>query len=521
MLRTFGVILLSLLLCVSLFGANAALAVDRGPMDPDHMSESLDEAGVYTYVHAEIVDIAVEEAGSAEIAGAQISLSDVIADVIGPDLIQQEVERNIEDVYAYIQADSDTLVVSIDTDSVESEAQTVLRNEIDEIDYSALGFEELDHILESEDAYEQERQAIRSDLMSEFGVTPENGFGNPTLEDMVSDETSYVETRDELYEQTGGDEEVLEANIDIELPEETPSAVAEEADALEALMVDAVASELPFEAFITDYDQISDDIESAVATHVWDNRDDYQDEIDQVFQDSANVPDALQSDVAAFETLALEAVLTDLTYDEFSDRVDAAESDLIDAVVAYVFQEEAAFPSEIDVSEEIEQEAGEDWDLLRTIFGMIGTGALLLSVFSLAMVGSVYAISRDLSTTAIATGVPASLVGGISYGGGTIAPSVISDLAHDGGTGPEAIEVLEAFLVQLLSPWATQSMFLLGSGILLTIGGIAIRFGVIELGGASTSSGGAEAENESRQLSDDAPSPGSEDAGPDPEQEDN
>lgn len=194
MFRTVSVGFLCLLLTLSLFGANLAIGVDRGPLDRDRMTTAAADADLYPAIHEAVVDRLSEELADRETGDLPVSPDPIIADTVTPDWIRGETERNLNNVYDYLEGDAE-LEVYFDMRPLEENAADAIATELEQVDYANVGFEPLDALLESPESYERERAALRTDLLRSLDVDPNSGFGNPTLEAMIENESSYERQR--------------------------------------------------------------------------------------------------------------------------------------------------------------------------------------------------------------------------------------------------------------------------------------------------------------------------------------
>lgn len=412
MIRGLAATGLCVLLILSLVGANAALAVDRGPLDADRVTASAEEADLYAEVQEEIVQMLLEEDIEVPVEGMDAQLETVVRALITEEWIQNEGERNIENLYAHIQ-DGEELELRIELESQQNQIAEALAAEFSLQD---LDIEEINRLTADQESYEAFIAEIREDLIAEIGANPDDGFGVEVIQDLLADESSYEETREsirtdiveealeelqaaqgfgnerlagmydsaETYEaeqsafreeqkeriqeetsQELSDEELADAyedeqdeildqaaeEIEAEIEFEEENEIAEErAGEIALLKAEGLATDLDHATFVERYDGLVDDIEADIRADMTTNPDRYaaelEDEMEAELAD-ADVPEQLEDDAMAIGELTVEAILTDMTYDEYVVQYDALVQDLEDAAVAYLQDNRAEYDEEI------------------------------------------------------------------------------------------------------------------------------------------------------------------------------
>ena len=590
MLRGLLAVSLAGLLVLSLFGANVAIALDRGPLDADHVSDSAAEAGVYELAQSEALAI-VED----ELAGHDdelpVSIDGLLEQVVTADWIRAEADRNLAAVEAHLE-NGEPLDLYVSTDRFADDAAAALQHELDEEGYAAFGLDPLDRLTANATSYEAERLALRSDLLVAAGYDRDDGFGHDPLAGMVANESSYAAERDAQYaamadamladsraatgfgsaelEALLADEDYFEqrqreipdpyrdeveteiaAAIDEEL-EDVPPPVHDAGGEIAALTADALTSEMAHDEFTASYDEIvaelrtdvhahlrthagdyddrlrahveaeldaagvpdpvepavdrladlvveslttdmrydtflaayepiADDLEAAAGMHLWEHRADYEESLEAAVAAELGVqevPPAVQPELDAAVDVVMAAVLTDMEYEEFLTAFEAAETEFIDAAVAHHFDDEDAVPARIELAGHAPDEAA--LEPARTAVSAVQALVFVLPLVSIALVGSFYALTRDVVLTAATAGIGAMIAGASGYLVAVLMPPRFVAATDGTGAPADAAPVLGAFLEGLLAPLATQSL-LLGAGGLAVVGGsIAIGRGLHE-----------------------------------------
>jgi len=123
-----GRAVLAAVLIASVFGASVALAADRTVTDPDHVSETFEEEGVYetvmTDIQTQLVDrlnSQLENESTETPAGVRITADseEIAAQAVTESYIAGEFEQNIQQLIAYLEGDSDSLTMNVDLASVQ------------------------------------------------------------------------------------------------------------------------------------------------------------------------------------------------------------------------------------------------------------------------------------------------------------------------------------------------------------------------------------------------------------------
>lgn len=243
------------------------------------------------------------------------------------------------------------------------------------------------------------------------------------------------------------------------------------------LGVEAIATDLPYESFMAEYDGIVAAIEADAADEIINNRDEYEDEIDAVLPaEFDDVPGPLEDDVMGFVDLGIEAALTDLSHDEFVTQLEAQEEQLADSTVEYIFEEEDALQEEYTVTEELDEDVEEELEAIQDGYDMVGTAAIGLAILSAVLVGFVLLLSGSVSTAAIVAGFAAAVVGGATMAViETAIPELEQLIAEEDEVGEELQQASIELLEGLLAPLASQSTILIGAGVVLVVVGIVLK----------------------------------------------
>lgn len=324
------IVFLSVLLIFSLFGANAALGVDRGVLNPDRATTAMDESGAYTIIHAEASETLTSELEGESFHGLNIAMEDIVDDIISPELIQYEVERHVEDAYQYLEGDVERFVVRLDVAHLEGQTSEAIHEELERTGYAAVGMAELDEMSDGEEQYEEVRLNLRSQFMTEAGFDPNNGFGYDELAQMRASLDGF-EAQQAAFRADVVDGMLEEADAEDGFAHPEISALLDNESSFESTQAEFRATQRERIQEETDRHLSQDELERAY--------DEQQDEIvettaEHLAEDfeAEGLPEDYNPPVEPFVSLTAHALATDLSYESFRDRYDdelaALEMDL-------------------------------------------------------------------------------------------------------------------------------------------------------------------------------------------------
>ncbi len=208
MLRRVMVVLVSALLVLSLFGANVALGVDRGPMDPDRVSTAAAEAGVYEEAQSFGIEMVEEEIPEEPwLEWLAIAPEEALEEIVTPAYMQSQTEQNIENVFTFLDG-GDELRIYVDLAPLKENAIEYVEHEDQLLDRDRVAADD-GIALPTEQTYEDDREALRDEVLTVAGITPEDGFGDERLANLYRDEDTFEgvkaeyrgQIRDELREE--------------------------------------------------------------------------------------------------------------------------------------------------------------------------------------------------------------------------------------------------------------------------------------------------------------------------------
>jgi hypothetical protein len=471
--RTAVVVLLVLVLAVNIFAANAAVAADRTVLNPDFVTTSLEEEDAYQELEAIIVDqfeggdLAASDEESAPLP---VDPEAVLAEAVDTEYVKSQVEPNIERTYAYLHGNSNELELVINlapaktaiADAVEAELRSASPTELmetvaDQTEESSveaggttIDLETVGQMAEDEAVFRAERQALREDIRERIVTT----------------------AVDQAFEEASNDE-LLALVIDDYDPEdyddqEKEQLVQDNEAEIRAALRDRIEAER------------DDEIDAAVDDQLAETRETVRSEIRSEFDGSPEELDpALAEPIQTLLLVAADGYLADISHDEFSAEFETASDDLAAGVATVLeTQLDEEVPDEIDLTEDMEAQALQNLEQAREVVGLIDLLSIVLPLVGLGLIGGLFLVTKSAATTAIGAGV-GLVVGGIpALVGGAYIPRLLQDAMAD-APGPMA-ELVPALASQVADAVFLQSAVVVGLGVVVLGGGLALHFELVE-----------------------------------------
>lgn len=510
-LRRIGAILLGLLLVVSLIGANVAIGADRGPLNAEYVKSSAEEHDLYGVIHEEVQTELIETVEEPAEMPLNIDLRSHVTAALTVEYIQSQVDANIDRVFAYLHGEEE-LEIIIEVSPVLDDFRSSVETELATRDPAEFGIDRLTRLLESEASYNAERTAFREEVkaavLEETGVNPDDHFGSETLANLTRSEDSYrneqeafkAEVKASIQEETERElsdselETAYEQNLDsiqeaaIEevhneiVPEDVPPELNDPLDELVWLVVIGLSDEsMSYGLFMAEYTAILDDINAVidqlVEEAVVEHREEIRAEIDREVAEM-NPPEVMQSHLEEISELTVDALVTDMPYEEYHSEFNEIQESMASDVVAYYLDEDQLGISEtILVGDEFEEEETALFERIQWAVSVISWATILLPVISFLLIAGIYALTRSVDVTALISGVTAIIAGASTYLAGSVGLNWA--LTQIDVNESEILKtVIEEILPALLSPLWTQSLLLVVTGVFLLCWALAYRRGI-------------------------------------------
>lgn len=465
MIRKALAVMLTFVLIVSLIGANASVAVDRTVLDSDFVKDEFEDQGVY----ADLTEGFQDEIGS-EFQGEQIRLDEdlppgisaepidaetVATETITREFVQGEVNRNIEQFYAFLHGERDTLNPRVNLTPLKEG----LQDEVSEMNVQVDAAE----VIAGTGSFEE----------NELPVTGED------IAALEESEESFDQTRTELWVDV-----VFEETSDRELLlliGENPNDYPDNEQGVqenEQEIRDALRSDLQ------SYDDLPDDAQEEIEQLNQQLKDESAQQLDEQGELNDDLREALQE----MQFTVIDGLTGDITYDEYTERLETAESDVateIESMIQDRIDEEV--PGEISSEEEITRESNEELATASTQVQRIGLLAWVLSILSLVLVALIGVSTRSFGWTTATSGAAFTVVGllGVVVDfvlRGTVMQIVEQEIQPE-GQDQVAADLSSAFVgvvESAIGTYGTQSLLLLVFGLVLIGLAVANRVGVLD-----------------------------------------
>jgi len=480
-IKSFLAFVVVVVLTVSLVAGNAVVAVDRTAANEEFVTSTLEEEGAYGTIQSVAGEEAADQVNGTDIP-VPLDTRKVVNDTLTRAYLRNQTEANVNRTFRYLENDTDELNVSVNLAPLKENIAAAVEDRIREQSVGEL----IDIIAESEDlsteiadvpidlrivanmsedaeSYEEARQSFRDDIRSavverlaneSYEESVDNEEYDPLLElvieDYDPDEYTEEEKADLVEEREGEIKTELEAQVEEERGDEIDQQVDERLAESNEQVSESVAETVESSLEGGEYEPVA-----APATEML---------------------------VVGVEGLTAE----NKSYEEFDSELSAAKDDLaanVSTVAKTRLDEQVDDRFNLLENEELSDR--EQADIRQTAadvkdgYGTFELVALLLPVLSLGLIGLLFLITRSVSTTALLSGVPMALVGGVTYGVATVAPAQIESQVESelsSGQVPDwAIDLLLGIVEQVLGVVASQSALVALLGVGLIVAGVVLR----------------------------------------------
>lgn len=475
--RKFAVVVLTVLLTSTLVTGNLLAAAHLTVLDPGFVQNSVEEEGGYEIVEDATVAAADEqvqnlETGSANI-GAIVDTETLVRDSIDQSYLQGETESNVDQLYAYLHGNSETLDLSVDTGPLKTDIEAAIESQIQDAT-----------VVELLDATNTDLDAIAgSDLPVEFDQA--------TVEQMTASQSGYQAVRQDIRQQIR--EEVLDTLVQ-QAWEETSN------DEKLALVIPDYDprdySEAEKERMVADRES---EIRTALRERIVEERGDQIDQgIDERLAEAneqlAPEPTGDEGPIEA-ATIEMQAAFvagltTDMSYEEFRTDLDEAKAGAADAVGDRAGQQlDQELEDEIALTDGMD--AGTEQALAQgqTAVTWLDRLAIIVPLLALVLVGLLYFVTRSGQTVASSLGFALVAAGLPIYLSLGFLQSMVEQSVENQLTSGDPGELVEAgadlalgIVGQLFGRVGTVSLAFVLAGVALLAIWLALRYGVI--GGA-------------------------------------
>lgn len=309
-LRTAGVIVLMVVLMLVLSILTVGVTADRTVMSSEFASDSAAEAGLYEALTDEILEELEEDIDEPpDDWPLDRTPEDMLRDVISEDHIRDQVDPNIDALYAYLQGDADELVLEVNATPTVDALIAELESDLREVGLTAFDVPEIERMAsmaEDEETFNAEREAFKQEQLDRIQ--------NETDEELDEDELeeAYEEEIDEISATVKADLEgqIDDALGDDEFADQLRPPITDLVDAY----VDAQVGDIGFKTYADRYETAESDAIDAIVEHVdSETREDLPDTIDLTdeFDDDTEATfDDIRDVISLFGTILIGLLLT-------------------------------------------------------------------------------------------------------------------------------------------------------------------------------------------------------------------
>lgn len=421
--KKFGLFVVGFLLVATVGAANLSYTLDRTVLDADYVSNNAEEEGTYAWVADDLTQSFSSDLEGVDPTASQQLPTEIDVGTFDPDEIADEAvteeyvagqsESALRSLYSYLHGESDELELVIDTEPLKENAAEAIADRATSVDAAEM--------VQSVDSQKRIKDSVRR-----------------TIED-------------------------TNQNVD-------PGQIADEINPSRLL-----EGEQGFEQETSDFDALAN--RAGISPSAIDRfESDAKRRIEQetqaaTSQYSQNVTDA----TTEMQFALVEAYTTDMTYSEFTSRIESSERRLTEEVGRLAIQEmDEQVDDRIALSELLSQDdqgtIQEEADRAAGPVQRNDTAKTVLPILALLFVGIAYGISRSVHTTGRVTGVALVVAGVAGFVGAMISQSIVTDRLE--GSLPadapqEASDTLVSLVEGVMGTLSAQSLVLGFAGLLV------------------------------------------------------
>jgi len=191
--------LLGAVLVVALLGATLVVGAERTVMNPANVADELDEAGVYESMAADMASevepdnetkVSVGLANDTE----QPPIDEMVRSVVTPAYVQGEVEGNLEDIYAYLEGEQETLSLTFDLVPVKAGISEEMAAWVASLDPAEIS-PRMGDLAESESSFRETRESFTDDQLQRIQNETQREHTRPELLEIYDDRRDEVRDR--------------------------------------------------------------------------------------------------------------------------------------------------------------------------------------------------------------------------------------------------------------------------------------------------------------------------------------
>lgn len=200
-------------------------------------------------------------------------------------------------------------------------------------------------------------------------------------------------------------------------------------------------------------------------------------EINNTIRQDISPPPEVEDSVYDIQGLIVLAMTSDMSYEEFQDRLDRARSEFAQNAGSYAEdQVRDQVPAVIDLFDEMdadaEQQARNTASTAADAVQLFDTLALVLPILALIIIAAMLGLSHSISGTARNAGITLGIAGLLGTAIGLLGKSVVVTLAEEAVSGTEdfAVNTVTALVEGMFGTLTTNSgIVLIGGGLLVVV----------------------------------------------------
>jgi hypothetical protein len=502
--KTVGLVVLAVLLLTTTAAANVVTTSERTVLNAEFVDQSLADGGGYSELRAQILDTVDDQVAQANptesdqipsVIQDSINTRDIVSDAVTESYVRNQSRANLFRLYDFLHGDREDIALRVDLTPLKANLADAVGESVSDVNVSVLV-----------DQYAPVTGEVPIEISGDRVRT------------MRSSQSSYQDVRDEVRM------ELREVALDRLVDRSFDEASNDE------LLV--LIGENPREYTEQEKQNIVTEREAEIRQQIRqrieeEDDDRLQEEIDQELADRAEqskqraraetrdatsqFSDTVTQAAIDLQLAVIDGVATDTSYEEFSSRIDTTEQNLDDEASRLAAEQiDREVPSNISVTEDLSAQDREALTMASTRVQQIDTVNVVLPILALVLVGLIYLLTRSLATTAFTTGISVGLVGLVTFVGATLARAPIETTIRNEFSGQNAQgiqDILVGLIEQILGVLGTQSLLLVGVGIVLILVGVADRRGYLADLTSSGTAAGTGADGQSQSVSRDSTQP--------------
>ncbi len=251
-----ALVIIGIVLFISLISANAAIAVDRTALDADYAKDTAEEVELYGTLAEELREEIAAGASGGDDTPFERSQDELLAAALTDEYVQSQMESNIDNIYAYLNGETDGLRIELDPDPLKDRVVAEVEDDVEELDLAAIEMPfaaEIDAMTESEAEFQRHREEFRAEQKERIQDGTEREMSDEELEAALDDRM------DEIREE-------MNAELDDRLDGQFTGAEAELEEPvrdLQTARIDALTGALTYDEYVSEVETANDDLGDA------------------------------------------------------------------------------------------------------------------------------------------------------------------------------------------------------------------------------------------------------------------